>query len=528
MHKLKSGELFAGYGGLALAVEKALSAQTIWVSEISLPPTKVLASRFPNAQNLGDVTKISWVGVPKVDILSGGSPCQDVSLAGNRLGFSPGTRSNPKRTATNTWERGSTTTSRVRDTNNVQQFEESKVETMHIYIRTGANENTGIEFMNGKGWELSGYERKGFNYTPPAGDTRRYVFMERWNGKELPFLGGEKALAAMVLAVEELRSVDGDEEIKTVTWIREGHDKIHNLLMMLGLDGSTWTAEPLRDEIQRIIYTFLNVGPKHVEVSVTDEDLERVTYDNTKRNNFGRFNKDKPQGFSVTFGDTVEHYTVPEFLRHAVFMLTEEQEQLAKAVLLADKLSKLEPGTLVAIRFSWFLGKITGSAREVLERLQHFICAYTVNDKEEPVNNDPKVRKVDIDVESLERIEFKYDTSLSSNPTKLSDFNAVRTMRKIGFSLRVHSGKVYKFSVSSHGDSSKVYAKVYEDRAFAVAALAALGVAGKHQYYGELQVVSDALDKNFVDVVNDILRGRDFYESINYLKGFFNVEEVNK
>ena len=94
MHKLKSGELFAGYGGLALAVENALSAQTIWVSEISLPPSKVLASRFPNAQNLGDVTKIPWGGVPKVDILSGGSPCQDVSLAGNRLGFSLGTRSN--------------------------------------------------------------------------------------------------------------------------------------------------------------------------------------------------------------------------------------------------------------------------------------------------------------------------------------------------------------------------------------------------------------------------------------------------
>lgn len=330
----------------------------------------------------------------------------------------------------------------------------------------------------------------------------------------------------MVLAVEELRSIDSEQEIKTVTWIREGRDKIHNILIMLCIDSSMWTAEPLRDKINRIIYTYLNEGPKHVEVSVTDEDLERVTYDNTKRNSFGRFNKDKPQGFSVTFGDTVEHYTVPEFLRHAVFMLTEEQEQLAKAVLLADKLSKLEPGTLVAIRFSWFLGKITGSARGVLERLQHFICAYTVNDKEEPVNNDPKVRKVDIGVEALERIEFKYAPSLSSNLTKLSDFNAVRTMHKIGFSLRTHFGKVYKFSVSSRGESSKVYAKNYEDRAFAVAALASLGVADKHQYYGELQVVSDVLDTDFIDVVNDILRGRDFYETVNYLKLFFNVEEV--
>ena len=397
---------------------------------------------------------------------------------------------------------------------------------MHIYIRTGDNENTGIEFLNGKGWELSGYEHKGFNYTPRAGDTRQYVFKERWNGKLLPFQGGEKALAAMVLAVEELRSVDGYEEIKTVTWIREGHDKLHNLLMMLGLDGSTWTAEPLRDEIQHIIYTFLNKWPKHVEVSVTDEDLERVTYDNTKRDNFGSLQENEPQGFSVTFGDTVEHYSVPEFLRHAAYMLTEEQEQIAKAVLLADKLSKLEPGTLVAIRFSGFSGKVIGTAGEVLERLQHFICAYTVNDKSEPVNGEPKVCKVNIGVEELERIEFKDAPSLSSNPTKLSDFNAVRTMHKIGFSLRTHFGKVYKFSVSSRGESSKVYAKNYEDRAFAVAALAALGVAHKHQYYGEPQVVSDVLDTDFIDVVNDILRGRDFYEVLNYLKGLFKIEEV--
>lgn len=82
--------------------------------------------------------------------------------------------------------------------------------------------------------------------------------------------------------------------------------------MMLGLDGSTWTAEPLQDEIQHTIYTFLNEGPNHVEVSVTEEDLKSVTYDSPENNRFGYFCEDKPQGFSVTFGDTVEHYSVPE------------------------------------------------------------------------------------------------------------------------------------------------------------------------------------------------------------------------
>ncbi len=390
---------------------------------------------------------------------------------------------------------------------------------MHIYIRTGDNENTGIEFLNGKGWELSGYERKGFDFTPPGGKTRRYVFRERWNGKILPLQGSEKALAAMVLAVEELRSVDGGEEIKTVTWIREGHDKLHNLLMMLGLDRSTWTAEPLRDEIQRLIYTYLNVGPREVEIVITEEDFERVTYDNTERDKYGYLLEGKPQGFSVAFDDGVLHYSVPEFLRKAVHKLTEEQGQIAKAVLLVDKLSKLEPETLVAIHFSGFSGRVSAPAGEVLERLQHFICAYTVND-------EPEVCKVSIDIETLERIEFKDAPGLSSNTEKLSDFNAVRPMHKIGFRLRVHSGREYKLSVSSRGESSKVYAKNYEDRAFAVAALASLDVADKNFYYGELQVVSDVLDAEFVDAVNEILRGRDFYKTIDYLKGFFNVEEV--
>lgn len=409
---------------------------------------------------------------------------------------------------------------------------------MHIYIRTGDNENTGIEFLNGKGWELSGYERKGFDYTPPAGDTRRYVFKERSNSKVLPFLGGEKALAAMVLAVEELRSVDGDEEIKTVTWIREGHDKLHNLLMMLDLNGSTWTAEPLRDEIQHIIYKYLNEGATHVEVSITDEDRKRITYDNNEnRDIFGYMKEDEPQGFSITFDETVEHYTIPEFLRHAVFMLTDEQETLAEAILLADKLSKLEPGELVTSTVKNFMGEIREPtpAGGVLERLQHFICAYTVNDDSKIIvvdgsetDEDRSVRNVAVTTEMLKRIDFHNAPGLSAKHDKLSDFNAVRSMDTVGFTITDTSGRLWKFSATSRGDRSVIYAKSYEDRALAVAALATLREADKHQYYGRLQVVSDVLDVRFVDAVNDILQGRDYYELVGYLKRLFNVEEVRR
>lgn len=91
---LTSGELFAGYGGLALAVEMAFGAETRWVAEWDDAPSKILSNRFPGCVNFRDVTTVNWYGVETVTILSGGSPCQDVSAAGRRKGMTEGTRSN--------------------------------------------------------------------------------------------------------------------------------------------------------------------------------------------------------------------------------------------------------------------------------------------------------------------------------------------------------------------------------------------------------------------------------------------------
>ena len=90
----KAGELFAGYGGLALAVSSVFGAETGWLCEVDKYASQVLAHRFPDVPNLGDVTTIDWGSVEPVDIIAGGSPCQDVSVAGARAGMSEGTRSN--------------------------------------------------------------------------------------------------------------------------------------------------------------------------------------------------------------------------------------------------------------------------------------------------------------------------------------------------------------------------------------------------------------------------------------------------
>lgn len=88
------GSLFSGYGGIDIAVAEAFGARTAWVSDIDPGPCKVLEHRFTGVPNLGDITKIDWADVEPVDILSGGSPCQDLSAAGRRAGMTEGTRSN--------------------------------------------------------------------------------------------------------------------------------------------------------------------------------------------------------------------------------------------------------------------------------------------------------------------------------------------------------------------------------------------------------------------------------------------------
>jgi DNA (cytosine-5)-methyltransferase 1 len=80
------GSLFTGYGGLDLAVASAYGARTVWTCDNDPGASMIIAARFPKAPNLGDITTVDWAGVRKVDILTGGWPCQPWSVAGRRKG----------------------------------------------------------------------------------------------------------------------------------------------------------------------------------------------------------------------------------------------------------------------------------------------------------------------------------------------------------------------------------------------------------------------------------------------------------
>ena len=90
--KLTLGSLFDGSGGFPLG--GLLSGITpVWASEIEPFPIRVTTKRLPFMKHYGDVSRMDGAEVEPVDIITFGSPCQDMSIAGKRAGLD-GSRSN--------------------------------------------------------------------------------------------------------------------------------------------------------------------------------------------------------------------------------------------------------------------------------------------------------------------------------------------------------------------------------------------------------------------------------------------------
>ena len=83
---LKLGSLFDGSGGFPLA-GSLCGFTPVWASEVEPYPIAVTTSRFPSMKHLGDASKINGAEIEPVDIITFGSPCQDMSVAGKRAGI---------------------------------------------------------------------------------------------------------------------------------------------------------------------------------------------------------------------------------------------------------------------------------------------------------------------------------------------------------------------------------------------------------------------------------------------------------
>ena len=84
---LKLGSLFDGVSGWPQAAIHSGKVVHVWSSEVDEFPAAVSAVHFPDMRQLGDITKIDGADIEPVDIITAGSPCQNLSIAEDRKGL---------------------------------------------------------------------------------------------------------------------------------------------------------------------------------------------------------------------------------------------------------------------------------------------------------------------------------------------------------------------------------------------------------------------------------------------------------
>ena len=95
--KLRVLDLFSGIGGFSLGLERTGGFETVAFCEIEAFPRKILAKHWPDVPCYDDVRtltaeRLAADGIA-VDVITGGFPCQDISLNGSIAGMGEGTRS---------------------------------------------------------------------------------------------------------------------------------------------------------------------------------------------------------------------------------------------------------------------------------------------------------------------------------------------------------------------------------------------------------------------------------------------------
>ncbi len=84
--RMKHLDLFSGIGGFSLAARR-VGWETVGFCEIDPYCQKVLAKHWPGVPVYDDITRLSGEQVRPIDIVTGGFPCQDISLTGNGRGL---------------------------------------------------------------------------------------------------------------------------------------------------------------------------------------------------------------------------------------------------------------------------------------------------------------------------------------------------------------------------------------------------------------------------------------------------------
>ena len=372
-----------------------------------------------------------------------------------------------------------------------------------IIIRTNVlkGENQGVTFMNGCTWNDLHTGNQGFTIAGKDGFGVSYQVAPGQDDEAFHLDHEERTLALAALTLRRLKDIEGSTEVEHVTWVQEDAGRSHELLeTVVRWKDSSWSGGSIPSGRLRLVlqeflakYTVRTVkemGDESSKVSLvlSSEDIKRVRFFNGRSYNddsvFGHGSGNR--GFTITrkSGEEVE-YHVPAYAERAVYRLRYEQRQLAMIALLLEKLDDLDPDQVItsahaptpttehASALENVLYAPLGAApdgsyhirvKDLKRVFKSFLDTLTVTDWDYDDTEATKV--IELNEDLLQWIKFQ---ECSIDPW--TEYEA-RGSTTLGFTVTLKDGVMKRFTPKSSCARSSVFNNMFEDRRYALAALA--------------------------------------------------------
>lgn len=372
-----------------------------------------------------------------------------------------------------------------------------------IIIRTNVldGENQGVTFMNGCTWNDLHTGNQGFTIAGKDGFGVSYQVAPGQGDEAFRLDHEERTLALAALTLRRLKDIEGSTEIEHVTWVQEDAGRSHELLKtVVRWKDSSWGGGSIPSGRLRLVlqeflakYTVRTVKEMEDEsgkvgLVLSSEDIKRVRFFNGRSYNddsvfgYGSGNR----GFTITrkSGEEVE-YHVPAYAERAVYRLDYEQRQLAMIALMLEKLDDLGPDRVITsahaptpttehasalenVLYAPLGGAPDGGyhihVKDLKRVFKSFLDTLTVTDWDYDDTEATKV--IELNEDLLQGIKFQ---ECSIDPWTEYE---VRGSTTLGFTVTLKGGVTKRFTPKSSCARSSVFDDRFEDRRYALAALA--------------------------------------------------------
>lgn len=374
-----------------------------------------------------------------------------------------------------------------------------------IIIRTNVleGENQGVTFLNGCTWNDLHTGNPGFTIVGKDGFGVSYQVAPGQCEDVFSLDHEERTLALAALTLRRLKDIEGSTEIEHVTWVQEDAGRSHELLKtVVRWKDSSWSGGSIPSDrlclvLQEFLAKYIVRTVKEMEMEdesgkvglvLSSEDIKRVRFLNGRSYNddsvFERGSGNR--GFTITkkSGEEVK-YHVPSYAERAVYRLDYEQRQLAMIALLLEKLDELSPDQVItsakaptpttenASALENVLYAPLGAApdggyrirvKDLKRVFKGFLDTLTVTDWDYEDTEATKVIELNDDL--LQWIKFQ-----ECDIDPWTDYE-VRDSSTLGFTVTLKDGVIKRFTPRSSGARSSVFSDRFEDRRYALAALA--------------------------------------------------------